>query len=88
MANVLKVYTTEDQHTLVRFLCAKGLSAEDIRKEMLPVYGGKCISCKAVHNWVEKQCKCFADDEEVEAEVRKRLRQKSKDFYSAGSTHY
>jgi histone-lysine N-methyltransferase SETMAR len=28
--------------------------------------------------------KCFADDEEVEMEVRKWLRQQSKDFYAAG----
>jgi hypothetical protein len=38
----------------VHFLWAKGLSAKDIHKEMFPVYGGKCSSRKAVHNWVEK----------------------------------
>jgi hypothetical protein len=26
----------------------------DIHKEMFPVYGWKCLSRKAVHNWVEK----------------------------------
>jgi hypothetical protein len=31
-----------------------GLDAKDIYKEMLPVYGGNCLSGKAVHNWVEK----------------------------------
>jgi hypothetical protein len=62
----------------------KGLNAKDIHKEMFPVYSGKCLSCKAVHNWVEKRGKLFADDEEVETEVRKWLRQQSKDFYSAG----
>jgi hypothetical protein len=36
------------------FLWAKGLNAEDIYKEMFPVYGGKCLSRKEVHNWVEK----------------------------------
>jgi hypothetical protein len=25
-----------------------------MHKEMFPVYGGKCLSSKAVHNWVEK----------------------------------
>jgi hypothetical protein len=35
------------------FLWAKGLNAKDIHKEIFPVYGGKCLSCKAVHNWVE-----------------------------------
>jgi hypothetical protein len=40
------------------FCCAffGGLNAKDIRKEMFPVYGGKCLSCKAIHNWVEKSC--------------------------------
>jgi hypothetical protein len=36
------------------FLWAKGLIVKDIHKEMFPVYGGKCLFCKAVHNWVEK----------------------------------
>jgi hypothetical protein len=62
----------------------KGLNARDIHKEMFPVYGGKCLSCKAVHKWVEKLGKRFADDEEVETEVRKWLRQQSKDFDVAG----
>jgi hypothetical protein len=36
------------------FWWAKGLNVKDIRKEMLPVYDGKCLSRKAVQNWVEK----------------------------------
>jgi hypothetical protein len=46
-------------------LWVKGLNAEDIHKEMFPVYGGKCLSGKAVHNWVEKFSQGrskFADD--------------------------
>jgi hypothetical protein len=46
--------TTEEHRSLVRFLWAKGLNAKDIYKEMFPVYGGKCLSRKAVHNWIEK----------------------------------
>jgi hypothetical protein len=42
------------------------------------------LSRKAVHSGVEKRDKCFADDEEVETEVQKWLRQESKDFYAAG----
>jgi hypothetical protein len=34
------------------FLWAKGPSAKDIYKEMFPVHGWKCLSRKAVHNWV------------------------------------
>jgi hypothetical protein len=39
------------------------------------------LSRKAVNKWAEKR---FADDEEVETEVRKWLRQQSKDFCAAG----
>jgi hypothetical protein len=48
------------------FLWAKGLIAKDIHKEIFPVYGGKCLSRKAFHNWVEKGGKHFADDEKFE----------------------
>jgi hypothetical protein len=53
-------------------------------KKCVPLYGGKCLSCKAVHNWDDKRGKSFAHDEEVETEVQKWLRQQSEDFYSAG----
>jgi hypothetical protein len=53
----------------VRFLQAKGLNAKDIHKEMFPIYGGKCLLHKAIHNWVEKHGKRFADDKEVEMEM-------------------
>jgi hypothetical protein len=33
---------------------AKRLSAKDIHNEMFPVYGEKCLSRKALHNWVKK----------------------------------
>jgi hypothetical protein len=29
-------------------------NVKDSHKEMFPVYGGKCLSCKMVHNWFEK----------------------------------
>jgi hypothetical protein len=34
-------------------------------KKCFPVYGGKCLSCKAAHNWVEKfsqGCSKVVDD--------------------------
>jgi hypothetical protein len=40
--------------------------------EMFPVYGGKCLSRKAVHNWVEKSSEGrskVADDARPGAEV-------------------
>jgi hypothetical protein len=53
MATVLG-HSTKEQRSVVRFLWAEGLNADNIHKKMFPVYGGKCLSCKAVHNWVEK----------------------------------
>jgi transposase len=54
MVTMLEECTIEEQHSVVLLLWAKGLSAKDIHKEMFPIYGGKCLSHKAVHNWVEK----------------------------------
>jgi hypothetical protein len=53
-------------------------------KKCFFVYGGNCLSRKVVHNWVKKNGKFPADDEEAEMEVRKWLRQQSKDFCAAG----
>jgi hypothetical protein len=53
-------------------LWAKGLNAEDIHKEMFPLYGGKCSSRKAVRNCVEKFSQGHskvADDARPGAEV-------------------
>jgi hypothetical protein len=69
---VLEEYATEEQHPVVRILWAKGLNATDIRKEMFPVYGGKCLSRKAVHNSVDKFSRGrfkVADDAHPGAEV-------------------
>jgi hypothetical protein len=74
MATMLEQCTTEEGNSVVRFLWAKGLNAKDIHKEMFPVYGGKCMSHKVVHNWVANASL---------TEVRKWLRQQSKDFYAA-----
>jgi hypothetical protein len=49
MATVLEAYNTEEQHSVVSFCGQK-----NINKEMFPVYGGKCLSRKAVNNWIEK----------------------------------
>jgi hypothetical protein len=48
MATVLEDYTTKEHRYVVR----KRINAKDIHKEMSPVYGGKCLSRKAVHIWV------------------------------------
>jgi hypothetical protein len=57
-------------------LWARELNAKDIHKEMLSTYGGKRFTTVGV--------KSFADDEEVETEMRKLLKQQSKEFYNVG----
>jgi hypothetical protein len=54
MATVLQGLTTEEQRSLIRFLLAKELNAKDVHKEVFPIYGGKCLSRSAAHNWDEK----------------------------------
>jgi hypothetical protein len=41
MATMLEEYTTKEQRSVVRILCAKGLSAKDVHKEMFTV-GNVC----------------------------------------------
>jgi hypothetical protein len=53
MATVLDGCSIKEYCFVMRFfLWADGLNAKDIHKEMVPVYGGKCLSRKAVHNLV------------------------------------
>jgi hypothetical protein len=54
MATVLEEFATEEQLSLVRFLWEKGLNAKDFHKEKFPVYSGKYLWLKAVHNWIDK----------------------------------
>jgi hypothetical protein len=85
MSIVLAEYTAEDQRSFVLFfLWAKVLNAKDIHKEMTPVYGGKCDF--QLSSPLKKYLggKYFADDEEVETEVRNWMRRLSKDFCAAG----
>jgi predicted Rdx family selenoprotein len=72
----------------LRFLWTKELNAKDIHKEIFPVYGGKCLSRKAVLKWDEKRDKGFADDEEVETEVRKCRDNSQKTSILRVSTHW
>ena len=53
MAAPLNTCTTIEQRGVVRFLWAKGMAANDIHKEMLPMYGEHCLSHQAAHNWVQ-----------------------------------
>jgi hypothetical protein len=59
---------------------SQGLVAKNIHKEMFPVYGESVCRVKRF-----SLCsRHFVDDEEVETEVRKWLRQQSIDFSAAG----
>jgi hypothetical protein len=72
MVTLLEECITEEQRSIVRFLGVRGLDARDIHKEMFPAYGGKCLSRKAIHNWVEKFSQRrwkVADDARPVAEV-------------------
>jgi hypothetical protein len=75
---VLEDCTTEEQRSLVRFfLWAKKLNIEVIHKEMFPVYGGKCLSRLFGPFKIKNHLGGirFADDERIETEVQKWLRQ-------------
>jgi hypothetical protein len=63
---MLEMSTTEEQHSLVLFFCGQ----KDSMKR-------KCLSRKAVHNWVRKS-------QMMPDQVRKWLRQQSEGFCSAG----
>ena len=54
MAAPLNTCTTIEQRGAVRFLGVKGMAANDIHNEMLPMYGEHCLSGQAVHNLVQK----------------------------------
>jgi hypothetical protein len=49
MATALEEYTMEEQRSVVRFFLMGKSTAKNIRKEMFPVYSGKCLSRKAIH---------------------------------------
>jgi hypothetical protein len=87
MVTVLEECTTKDQNSVVLFLWAKGLSAKDIHKEMFYIYCGSvcCVMrfTTGLRNFVKISQGCSKDADD-ETEVRKWLRQKSKDFYAAG----
>jgi hypothetical protein len=60
------------------------LIAKGIHKEMFPVYCGKCLSPKAVHNWVEKFSQGRSKVADDADQVRTWLRQQSKDLRVVG----
>jgi hypothetical protein len=86
MAPMLEGCIMEGQRSVVHFLWAKELSAEDIHKEMFPVYYGKCLLCEVVRNCVEKfsQGHTKVADEAQPGCPVEWLRQQPKLFFAAG----
>jgi hypothetical protein len=64
-------------------LWAKEFNVKGIHKEMFSLYGRKCLSRKAVHNWVEKFSQGRSKSQMMPDQTRNWLRQQSKDFYAA-----
>jgi hypothetical protein len=62
----------------------KELSANDIHKEMFPVYGGKCLSRKAVHSWSRNSRKDVPKSQMIADQARKWPRQQSKRLLCCG----
>jgi hypothetical protein len=52
MVTMLEECTTEEQRSVVLFFVGKMIQCKGFHKELFPVYGGKCLLRKAVHNWV------------------------------------
>jgi hypothetical protein len=50
MATVLEGLTTEEQPSVVRFFVGKRTEGEGYSQTNVPVYGGKCLLHKTVHN--------------------------------------
>jgi phage terminase large subunit-like protein len=51
---------------------------------MFHIYGRKCLSRKAVHNWVKEFSQGRSKSQMMPDQVQKWLRQQPKDFYAAG----
>jgi hypothetical protein len=54
MATVLEEYTIEERRSVVLFFVGRRTQWIEYPYKIFPVYGGKCLSRKPVHNWVEK----------------------------------
>jgi hypothetical protein len=66
------------------FLREKELNAKDIHKEIFSVCGGKCLSRKAVHNWVQIFSRGPSKSQMMPDQMLNWPRQQSKDFYDEG----
>jgi len=70
-----------EQRTVIRFLWAKGLNANEIHSEMRPVYGDKCF-LGPMKKMLGGQK--FTPDTEVQSLVRQWLGQQPASFFASG----
>ena len=67
MASLPLKSSHKEQPSVIRFLWAKGLSANAVQSEMRPVYGNKYFTRPAIHVWCKKVARCresVVDEEE------------------------
>jgi hypothetical protein len=87
MATVLEEYSTEEQCSAVQFLWAKDSMQRILIKKRF-LFKEKSVCRVKRFATGSRNChligKHFGVDEEIETELRKWLRQQSKDFYAAG----
>jgi hypothetical protein len=76
--------SAEEQRSVVRFWWAKGLDAKDIHKEIIPVYGGTVCRVNRFTTGSRNSLKDVRKSQMMPDQVRKWLRQQSKDFCAAG----
>jgi hypothetical protein len=79
MATALVECITEEQGSIVLFLRIERFNSKELHKKCFRFMLGSVYHIKRFH----LSDRSFADDEEVETEVRKWLRQQSKDLYAA-----
>jgi hypothetical protein len=84
MVTVLEDCTTREQSSLVQFLQEKGVSSRKIHKEMFLVYGGSVFRVKWFRTGSRNSLKDVRKSQILPDQVRKWLRQQSKDLYVAG----
>jgi hypothetical protein len=80
MVTVIEECITEEQPPVMRFCGQKDSFQRIFIKKCFLLMSVSVCRVKRFHLGVKRS----ADDEEVETEVRKWLRQQSKDFYAAG----
>jgi hypothetical protein len=84
MATVFDGYTTEERRSVVRFLWAKGLNTKVIHKDIFLFTVGSVCRVKRFTTGSRNSLKDTRKSQMMPEQVRKWLKQQSKDFYTSG----